>query len=106
MDGRNWPQPLPPAYSCASRPPSTTKVVPWIKLASDEAKKAMAAASSAGVPTVALSIFSVPFFTLGLLQSMGVSTAPGATALMRVCRRSSSRLMPRTKASMPPLLVA
>ena len=37
-------------YSWASRPPSTVRVLPLIKLASSEARKQMAAANSSGVP--------------------------------------------------------
>src|SRR5581483_787021 len=54
-----------------------------------------------GSPTAPCT-FSVPFLISGLFQSIGVSTAPGATPLMRNLRGAISSLKPRVKDSIPP----
>src|SRR5438552_3173363 len=46
---------------------------------------------SSGLPTRVLSIHSAPDFTLGLFHSIGVSTAPGRTALTRIFFSAPSR---------------
>src|SRR3954467_7040318 len=89
----------------SSLAPSATRVVPFIKLASSDARKQMAAASSSGLPIAPVG-FSIPLFTLGLFQSIGVSTDPGATQLKRTFVEGYSWLAPRTKASIAPLLLA
>lgn len=73
----------------SSCPPSTTSVVPLIKRASSAARKQIAAAMSSDLP-IAPIIFSAPDLTLGLFRSIGVSTAPGATELVRILRSSNS----------------
>src|SRR5262249_23935381 len=88
-------------YKISSRPPSTTNVVPVINRASGAARKQIAAAISSGLP-IAPSIFSAPLFTFGLFHSIGVSTAPGATQLIRIFFGANSSLNPRVNASIPP----
>src|SRR5580658_5438762 len=69
---------------------------------SSEARKQIAAARSSGLP-IGPSSFSTPLFTLGLFQSIGVSTDPGATAFTRMLRDCISSAKPRVKASIAPL---
>src|ERR1041385_32484 len=87
------------------RPPSTTSVVPVMKRASADARKQIAAAMSSGLPLDPWT-FSTPLFTFGLDHSIGVSTAPGATQLMRIFFDANSSLNPRVKASIPPFELA
>src|SRR5690348_3886049 len=82
--------------------PSTTSVVPLTKRASDEAKKQMAAARSAGSPTAPWT-FSLPLLTFGLFHNIGVFTAPGAMQFTRILRSSHSSASTRMNASIAPL---
>src|ERR1041385_5603376 len=76
-----------------------------MKRASAEARKQTAAAMSSGLPIAPLT-FSMPLLTFGLFQSIGVSTAPGATQSMRILLAAISSAKPRVNASIPPLEVA
>jgi hypothetical protein len=77
--------------SAANLPPSTTKVVPLMNLASSEARKQIASRYVFWF-TDGTFIFSVPSLTFGFAHSMGVFTAPGATLLMRSLDIGSSWL--------------
>src|SRR5690606_16160466 len=57
---------------------------PVMKDASFEAKNAIAAATSSGLPTSAARLFRLPISRRGLFHSIGVSIAPGSTALTRM----------------------
>lgn len=82
---------FPVRYSRLKRPPSTRTAAPCTNAAAGDARKTITSAMSSGRPTSLRSIFSTPDFTFGLSHNIGVSTAPGSTALTRMRRAFERR---------------